>query len=101
VVDGNEPALRRILADDFTWDRGDGRTTDRDGLIAALFGLNLIHHRMTARTVAIRDDLAIVTGTVELAIASATQPEVYRRPYRATWQRRDGGWHMIALRMSP
>jgi hypothetical protein len=40
VVDGNEPALRRILADDFTWDRGDGRTTDRDGLIAALFGLN-------------------------------------------------------------
>jgi len=100
VLNRDEAALRRILDDTFAFDRGDGTTTDIGGLIATLRGLNLISHRMTARTVVIRDGVRIVTGSVELASASATQSVVSRHPYTATYHCRSGTWRMVALQMS-
>lgn len=100
VANRDEEALLGILDDGFVFDRGDGRTTGPHGLLGALRPLNLIHHRMAQRTVVMRDGVGVVTGTAELAFASATQPTISRFPYRATYKRRDGIWRMVALNMS-
>jgi hypothetical protein len=101
VANGDEAAIRRILDDGFVYDRGGGTTTGPDGLLLTLRGLSLIHYRMTERAVAMRDGVGTVTGTLELASASATQAVVYRVPYTGTYRRRDGVWRMVSLHMSP
>jgi ketosteroid isomerase-like protein len=101
ALNGDEAALRRIVDDGFVFDRADGTTTGRDGLLANLRGLNLIHYRMKERTVLMRGGAGTVTGILELASASAAQAVILRFPYTATYRRRDGVWRMIALHMSP
>ena len=100
VLARDDAALRRILDDRFAFDPGDGATTGPDGLRATLRGFNLIGHRMTSRTVVIRDNVGTVAGTAELASASATQPVITRFPYTATWEKRGGVWRLAALRMA-
>lgn len=101
VANRDEAAFRRIVDTGLAFDRGDGRTTGPGGLLEILRGLNLIHHRMTERTVVMRDGVGTVTGTLLLASASATEAVVSRHPYTATYQRRDGVWRMLTLHMSP
>jgi ketosteroid isomerase-like protein len=101
VANRDEAAIRRIADDGFVFDRGDGISSGVDGLLATLRGLNLIHYRMTERTVAMRGGAGIVTGTLLLASASATQAVVRRFPYTATYRRRGGVWRMVSLLMSP
>jgi hypothetical protein len=100
VVNRDEAAIRRIVDDRFVFDPGSGTTTGPDGLLATLRRLNLIHHRMTQRTIVTRNGVWIVTGTALLAFASATQPAISRYSYSATYQRRGGIWRMVELHMS-
>jgi ketosteroid isomerase-like protein len=100
VLARDDAALRRILDEHFAFDSGDGRATGPDGLRATLRALNLIGHRMVARTVVIRGNVGTVAGTAELASASATQSVITRLPYTATWEKRGGVWRLAALHMA-
>ena len=99
VLDRDGAAVRRIVADEFVFDRGDGTTAGVDGLLAILTRLNLIHHRMTERTIEMRAGVGTVSGTALLASASPAEAVVIRFPYSATYQRRGGVWRMMTLRM--
>ena len=101
-VDRDEAELRRIVHEQFTMNRSDGTTADKDALIEGLLAMNMTGQTVSERSVVVDEGVAVVCGTTELRFGSAEDaPSVQRLRYTATYLSGVQGWQLLGLHMSP
>jgi ketosteroid isomerase-like protein len=98
----DEAALRRLIDDRFTYNASDGTTSDKDALIRSVLGLHMTEQTITERSVAVEGNIAVVFGTTFMTFhpPDADERSSHLR-YTSVYVKRDGGWRMLALHMSP
>ena len=98
----DEDALRRVVHDRFTLNLAGGTTADKDGLIAAVLGMDMTGQTVTERSVVVEGDTAVVCGTAELHFGSGdAEPRAQLLRYTAIYIRSDERWQLFGLHMSP
>ena len=99
-VKRDEPALRRLIDENFVHNRSDGTTGSKDDLIQGVLQTNMVGQTLRERTVLIEGEIALIFGTTDLRFKDPGKPEVLSSlRYTAIYIKRNGQWRMLALQM--
>ncbi len=101
-VNRDEAALRRILDDQFVWNRSKGSTTGKEAYIQAIMSesFSMVGQTIRERSVLMQGNVAFVFGTADLRFAPPGEPEfTSSMRYTAAYVSRNGQWRMLVLQM--
>lgn len=100
---GDADRLGRLLSDSLVYCHADGRVQTKNDFIAAV-RTNRIKYEaydyQDSRITRVSDDVAIMTGHVQLKASMGPQRVAFALLFLAVWRREDGTWRLFAYQSS-
>ena len=97
----DEAALRRLVDERFVFNRNDGETLDKAGLIEGVMGMKMTGQTLSDRTVLVEGSIGLIFGTAELRFAvEGAEDRKSTLRYTSVYVNRDGEWKFLGLQMT-